>query len=70
MVIVLWSHYLSSQNVLAKILRILGICGFNASSWFFLTEKNKKKKFRTIRPKSSIFAATTDISVASDLMTP
>jgi hypothetical protein len=55
--------------VLAKILRILGICGFNTSSWFFLTEKNKKKKFRTIRPKSSIFAATTDISVASDLMT-
>jgi hypothetical protein len=56
--------------VLAKILRILGICGFNTSSWFFFKpKKNKKKKFRTIRPKSSIFAATKDISVASDLMT-
>jgi hypothetical protein len=32
------------------------------------TVKNKKYKFRTIRRKSSIVGATTDIWVASDFM--
>ena len=35
----------------------------------YRTKKNKKYKFRTIRAKSSILGATTDICIASDFTT-